>query len=87
MFKKAIHDYVSMNGFFYGIDNMFITLNGKKEELKNEMTIALFLKSKGMDLDKVIVEVNCKIVKKNNWSSTKLNENDSIEIVSFVGGG
>lgn len=38
--------------------------------------------------DKVMaVAVNMNVVKKENWSSFELNENDKVEFLQFVGGG
>lgn len=36
---------------------------------------------------RVAVEVNLAIIKKNDFPQFKIKENDSIEIVNFVGGG
>lgn len=37
--------------------------------------------------DRIAVELNGKIIKKQNYSDTLLSDEDKIEIVAFVGGG
>lgn len=66
---------------------MFITVNGKPEEIKMESSIGELILSKGLRLEDVVVEHNLRIVPKFQWQNTFLEENDSVEIISFVGGG
>lgn len=66
---------------------MQISVNGKEENLKQPMNILDFLISKGLDPDRVVVEYNYEIVKKEEWSSIILKENDQLEVLRFVGGG
>jgi len=42
------------------------------------------LKLKG---DRIAVELNRQILHRENWSSVRLNDQDRLEIVRFVGGG
>ena len=35
----------------------------------------------------IAVEVNGRIIKKDEYSSTQLNDGDKVEVVNFVGGG
>lgn len=65
---------------------MKITVNGKPEKF-NPCSILSFVKSKGLNPDAVVVEHNYKIVKRQAWESTQLQENDNLELLSFVGGG
>jgi len=37
--------------------------------------------------DTVVIELKGKIIKKADWAETKLDQNDKIEILNFVGGG
>ncbi len=66
---------------------MNITLNGKKEFLNIPKSLLELIKEKGLDKEKVVAELNLKIVQRDNLESTEVREGDSIEIVSFVGGG
>lgn len=62
-------------------------INGKNIDLSEGITISEMLAKLNLDKEKVVVEVNHEIVKKENYSSRVLNQEDKIEIVSFVGGG
>jgi sulfur carrier protein len=64
-----------------------VIINGKNMYFKDVITIALLLNELNLSLEKVVVEVNFQIISKEVYSEHKLYEADSIEIVSFVGGG
>ena len=66
---------------------MNITVNGKLETVKPDITIGEFLKSKELDSEKVVVEHNLEIVERENFGNVVLSENDSLEVLRFVGGG
>ncbi len=66
---------------------MNITINGKTETLNNSKSLLELINEKGLDKEKVVVELNLKIIQRENLKSTEIQEGDSIEIVSFVGGG
>lgn len=63
-----------------------IKING---ELKNLDSISLldYLNSNGYNVKVVAVELNGEIIKKSEYVNTCLHDGDSVEIVSFVGGG
>ena len=50
-------------------------------------TVAEYLNSAGYDLMRVAVELNGDIVPKAQYADTIFKDGDSVEIVSFVGGG
>lgn len=66
---------------------MDITINGKKETLDSSKTLLELIQQKGLNKEKVVVEVNLKIIERQNLENSQINDGDSIEIVSFVGGG
>ena len=66
---------------------MKITLNGKQEDLDVEISLEDFLNLKGLGFEKIVVEYNYNILKKEEWSGITVKENDNLEIVRFVGGG
>ncbi|MBN2797190.1 MAG: sulfur carrier protein ThiS [Clostridia bacterium] len=61
-------------------------LNGIKIEWHNKTILELLIVN-GINAKVVVVEVNGNIIKKNDFDSFILNENDCVEVVSFVGGG
>jgi thiamine biosynthesis protein ThiS len=64
-----------------------LVVNGQRETLVQEMSLADFVASKGFKRAVVVVERNQKIVANSDWDTTVLQDGDSLEIVSFVGGG
>lgn len=62
-------------------------INGKREELQREYTIQELLEQRGCRLDRVAVERNGQIVPKKEYPDTKILPEDTLEIVTFVGGG
>ena len=64
-----------------------IVLNGKVEKLEKKMELSALLLAKGLNPDTVIVEYNHNIVKKQEWEKIVLQDNDSLEVLNFVGGG
>ncbi len=62
-------------------------VNGQDMEFREGMTVAELVEQKGYKRERVVVERNLVIVPKSEYETTKLEENDSIEVLSFVGGG
>lgn len=62
-------------------------VNGEKINLENPMSVKDFLVSQGYDFTKVAVERNGDIIPKSTFSETLLYDEDTIEVVRFVGGG
>lgn len=63
-----------------------IKINGKWLDFAGK-TISEYLATTNYDLKRIAVERNGDIVPKSQYSETVLQEEDSIEVVSFVGGG
>jgi sulfur carrier protein len=66
---------------------MNITLNGEIKTVPDDVTVMGLLEFLKIQQQRVAVELNMEIVKKDRYSSTALKEGDSVEIVSFMGGG
>ncbi|RJP23471.1 MAG: sulfur carrier protein ThiS [Candidatus Omnitrophota bacterium] len=66
---------------------MTITLNGKKQEIGENLTISQFLESLNLHPRRVAVEVNRVIIKRDEFERHPLREGDEIEVLQFVGGG
>jgi len=64
-----------------------IQLNGKKLDLKKKYSILELLKKYKIDIKKIAVELNGKIINRNNFKLTYIKDKDKIEIVHFIGGG
>ena len=63
-----------------------VTVNGEKVEAVDK-NLAEYLEENNFDIKKIAVEINGEIVPKSKYSETVLHDGDSVEVVSFVGGG
>lgn len=66
---------------------MKIRLNGEPYELAGPLSITALLTGLGIDPRRVAVEHNQIVVKRGAYESTRVEEQDEVEIVNFVGGG
>jgi sulfur carrier protein len=64
-----------------------ITLNGEPREVGERVSVAQLLESLGVRGERVAVEVNLEVVRRDRRAERQLAEGDQVEIVSFVGGG
>ncbi len=64
-----------------------IFLNGEKREVVDGMTLSELISSLGLAPQRLAVEHNLQIVKRERWVESSLSEGDKVEIVHFVGGG
>lgn len=65
---------------------MNIKLNGEEYGTRAK-TVGELLKELDIIPERVAVELNIKIIKKDKYVETGIHDGDQIEIVSFVGGG
>lgn len=63
-----------------------VTINGEEKNVQGK-TVASYLNENGYDIKRVAVELNGDILPKSRYEGTALKDGDSVEIVSFVGGG
>jgi thiamine biosynthesis protein ThiS len=66
---------------------MRITINGEEREFAGETSLAELVQLLGMKADRVAVELNREIVRRESWAQTTVRNGDRLEIVHFVGGG
>lgn len=66
---------------------MTVTINGERREIPDGVNVTEMLEHLGMLRDRVAIERNLNILPRANWSETRVEPNDSFEIVHFVGGG
>jgi len=65
---------------------MRVTINGKPEEVAGG-TVLDVLKTKDVEPQMVAVELNAKILGRDELGSTALKEGDALEILFYMGGG
>lgn len=68
------------------MDNMLVTVNGEQEELAPG-SVADLLARRGNEAARVVVELNGRILAREDFAQTCLQAGDRLEIVQFVGGG
>ncbi|MFL6468547.1 MAG: sulfur carrier protein ThiS [Pyrinomonadaceae bacterium] len=66
---------------------MEITLNGEPKKIESEVTLDRLLDLFSLPRQRVAVELNRTVVRRNDWPDTIVSNGDKIEIVHFVGGG
>ena len=66
---------------------MQVVVNGEPRTLEENASLDALLEQLGLAPRRVAVEVNRELVPRADYPATRLQEGDSIEIVTFVGGG
>lgn len=66
---------------------MQITINGEIKKLEEEVNLDQLLELFSLPSDRVAVELNREVVRKKDWDTTRIRDDDRIEVVHFVGGG
>jgi thiamine biosynthesis protein ThiS len=67
---------------------MQVQINGETRQLNhNQIVLAELVRELALAPQRIAVEVNKRIVRRDEWEQTVINDGDRIEIVHFVGGG
>lgn len=66
---------------------MKILVNGKRKDVPEGTSLSAYLEIDGLDPQLVSMELNGRIVEREEWGSTVLREDDELEILFFMGGG
>ena len=64
-----------------------IKVNGKYVNIDKNLALSKLLNKLKIPLKKVAIELNQEIIDKKNITKIKIQNNDKIEIVHFIGGG
>jgi thiamine biosynthesis protein ThiS len=64
-----------------------LQINGEAREVADELNLGELVSELAIAPERVAIEVNQKVVRRNLWTATTLADGDRIEIVHFVGGG
>ncbi|MDC3185453.1 sulfur carrier protein ThiS [Candidatus Pelagibacter sp.] len=64
-----------------------IKVNGKYANIDKNQALSKLLKKLKIPIKKVAIELNQEIIDKKNIAKIKIQKNDKIEIVHFIGGG
>jgi thiamine biosynthesis protein ThiS len=66
---------------------MEIFLNGERREVPDGLNIFQLVEFLGLNPQRLAIEHNLQIVKRDRWHERYLSSGDKVEIVHFVGGG
>lgn len=66
---------------------MTIHLNGEPHEVEEGTSVAGLLRILEIRLDQVAVEINLEIMDKSQFENRLLQNDDRVEVMSFIGGG
>ncbi|MBL8123420.1 MAG: sulfur carrier protein ThiS [Pyrinomonadaceae bacterium] len=66
---------------------MTIFINGDVRELEGVETLSDLLDTLGLAKQRIAIEVNKKVIRKQEWETALIADQDKVEIVHFVGGG
>ena len=66
---------------------MEIVINGDPREVPLEINLQDLLRLLELKEDRVAIELNRDIVRRDRWPEIRLRDQDRLEIVQFVGGG
>ena len=66
---------------------MRVFINGESKELSGTPSLAELITQLELPAARIAIELNRAVVRRSEWSSTILHDDDRIEIVHFVGGG
>ncbi|MBW8035419.1 MAG: sulfur carrier protein ThiS [Planctomycetes bacterium] len=67
---------------------MKLTINGEEKQFENQMTVSQLLTVEQVKMpDMVSVEYNGQILKRPDFDTTNLKDDDKIEFLYFMGGG
>ena len=69
------------------IKKIKITVNGKIKNINDKTKLSNLINSLKIPIKKVAIELNQEIIDKKTLSRIKLQKNDKVEIVHFIGGG
>jgi thiamine biosynthesis protein ThiS len=66
---------------------MQVFINGAPRDIPPQTTLQDLVRFLDLKHDRVAIELNRTIVKRDRWAETALKDHDRLEIVQFVGGG
>jgi thiamine biosynthesis protein ThiS len=66
---------------------MKVFVNGDEKDFGAGVSIADLIEQLDLPVARIAIELNREVVRRSEWGSTMLKDEDRIEIVHFVGGG
>ena len=66
---------------------MRVYVNGEPREFSGLLSLAELITQLDLPAQRIAVELNRTVVRRGDWSTIELHDDDRVEIVHFVGGG
>jgi thiamine biosynthesis protein ThiS len=66
---------------------MKVCVNGEEKDLSDATSLSELITALDLPVARIAIELNREVVRRSDWGSTMLKDEDRIEIVHFVGGG
>lgn len=66
---------------------MKVFVNGDEKDFDPETSLADLITQLDLPAPRIAIELNREVVRRSEWGSTMLKDDDRVEIVHFVGGG
>ena len=66
---------------------MRVYVNGESRELSGSLSLAELITQLDLPAARIAVELNRAVVRRKEWDTTILQDDDRVEVVHFVGGG
>jgi thiamine biosynthesis protein ThiS len=64
-----------------------LEINGEARSVSTVSNVKELIEFLAISQDRIAVELNRRIIRRQEWATTILNDRDRVEIVQFVGGG
>ncbi len=64
-----------------------VQVNGKEREIQSWLSVNQLVESFDLDPKLIVVELNRKILSRDQFGDVQISEGDAVELVHFVGGG
>ncbi len=64
-----------------------LRINGEDREVVDNLSLKELVTQLDLTPERIAIELNHNVVRRADWPTTVLRENDQVEIVHFVGGG
>ena len=66
---------------------MKVFVNSDEKDLSDGISLMALIEQLDLPAARIAIELNREVVRRSDWGSTMLKDEDKIEIVHFVGGG
>jgi thiamine biosynthesis protein ThiS len=66
---------------------MRVFVNGEQKDFETAVSLSELIIQLDLPVPRIAIELNREVVRRSDWGSTMLRDDDRIEIVHFVGGG